>query len=212
MRRVIVFVVLLAGLMVADSGSALDHWVKQFENVRGTIGYQTHADGSDFMAVSGAFDLPDNLFAVTRAQSAAVLALPDSSLISLGENTTAFVGPFYDSGSPRLSLALDDGALRFDVRSAPVGAGTYQIVTNNSLTEVREGAGLIAAVEGVTLVGCLSCASGDVTVTAANQEFAPSSGQFVGVSADGKVTTGILSSAVLDTFSTVGVPVKAAQN
>ena len=206
------FVVLLAGLMVARPGSLLDHWVKQLEHVRGTIGYESHADGSDFTEVAGTFDMPDNLFAVTRAQSAAVLGLPDSSLISLGENTTAFVGPFYEGGTPRLSLALDEGALRFDVRSAPDGAGTYQIVTNNSLTEVREGVGLVAAVEGVTLVGCLACGSGDVTVTASNQQFAPSSGQFVGISTDGKVTTGILSSAVLDTFSTVGVPVKAVQN
>ena len=170
MRRVIVFVVLLAGLMAAESGSVLDHWFKQLQHVRGTIGYQTHADGSDFTPVAGAYDLPDNLFAVTRAQSAAVLGLPDSSLISLGENTTAFVGPFYASGSPRLSLALDDGALRFDVRSAPDGTGSYQVVTNNSLTEIREGTGLVAAVDGVTLVGCLACASGDVTVTASNEQ------------------------------------------
>jgi hypothetical protein len=212
MRRLVAFVVFLGVLIVAGGGSTLDHWAKQLQRVRGTVGYQNHADGSDFTPVAGAFDLPDNLFAVTRAQSAAVLGLPDSSLISLGESTTAFVGPFHDSGTPRMSLALDDGALRFDVRPAADGTGTYQIVTNNSLTEVRAGTGLIAAVEGVTMVGCLSCASGDVTVTAANQQFAPSSGQFVGVSADGKVTTGILSSAVLDTFNTVGVPVKAAQN
>ncbi|MGA2395758.1 MAG: FecR domain-containing protein [Candidatus Lustribacter sp.] len=212
MRLVIVFVVLLAGLMVVESGSVLDHWVKQLQRVRGTVGYQVHADGSDFTPVAGTSDLPDNLFAVTRAHSAAVLGMPDSSLISLGENTTAFVGPFYDGGSPRLSLALDDGALRFDVRFAPDGTGAYQIVTNNSLTEVRAGAGLVAAVDGVTLVGCLACASGDVTVTASNQQFAPSSGQFVGVSTDGKVTTGIMSSAVLNTFSTVGVPVKAVPN
>lgn len=212
MRRLIAFAALLAVLMVAESGSLLDHWVKQLERVRGTVGYETHADGSDFTAVPVAYDLPDNRFAVTHAQSAAVLGLPDSSAISLGENTTAFVGPFYDNGSPRLSLALDDGALRFDVRPAPDGTGYYQIVTNNSLTEVRAGTGLLAAVEGVTLVGCLDCASGDVTVNASGRQFVPSSGQFVGVSNDGKVTTGILSSAVLDTFSTVGVPVKAAQN
>lgn len=212
MRRVIVFVVIVGVLLVSGAGSTLDHWAKQLQRVRGTVGYQSHADGSDFTAVPGAFDLPDNLFAVTRAQSAAVLGLPDSSLISLGENTIAFVGPFHDGGSPRMSLALDDGALRFDVRAAPDGTAAYQIVTNNSLTEVRQGAGLVAAVEGVTMVGCLTCASGDVTVTAANQQFSPSSGQFVGVSAEGKVTTGIMSSAVLDTFNTVGVPVKAAQN
>lgn len=212
MRRFIAFVVFLGVLIVAGGGSTLDHWAKQLQRVRGTVGYQNHADGSDFTAVTGAYDLPDNLFAVTRAQSAAVLGMPDSSLISLGENTTAFVGPFYEGGSPRLSLALDDGALRFDVRSASDGTGSYQIVTNNSLTEVRAGIGLVAAVEGVTMVGCLSCASGDVTVTVANAQFEPSSGQFVGVSAEGKVTTGILSSAVLDTFNTVGVPVKAAQN
>src|SRR5580704_9290357 len=130
MRRVIVFVVFLGVLIVAGDGSTLDHWAKQLQRVRGTVGYQSHADGSDFTSVSSAYDLPDNLFAVTRAQSAAVLGMPDSSLISLGENTTAFVGPFYEGGSPRLSLALDDGALRFDVRTASDGTGSYQIVTN----------------------------------------------------------------------------------
>ena len=211
MRRALVFVAFLGVLMVVESGRALDHWVKQLEHVRGTTGYQTHADGSDFTPVTGSYDLPDNLFAVTRAQSAAVLGLPDSSLISLGENTTAFVGPFNEAGSPRLSLALDEGALRFDVHSTAAGGG-YQIVTNNSLTEVREGSGLIAAVDGVTMVGCLDCAAGNVLVSAGNQQYSPASGQFVGVSETGTVTTGILSSAVLDTFSTVGVPVKAGQN
>src|SRR5580692_12935976 len=60
---------------------------KQLQHVRGTTGYQTDPAGADFKPVFGKFDLEDQYLAVTRAQSAAVLVLPDSSLVALGENT-----------------------------------------------------------------------------------------------------------------------------
>src|ERR1700722_10258099 len=113
MRSAIVFLALLAGLLIAEHRTAADYWSKQLQRVQGTIGYQLHADGSDFKEVSDNSDLPDDVFAVTRAHSQAVLGLPDASLISFGANTTALVGAFRVLATPRLSVALDDGALRF---------------------------------------------------------------------------------------------------
>lgn len=111
------------------------------------------------------------------------------------------------AGLPRLSVALDDGALRFDVRPA-AGAGAYRFTTNNLLAEVRGAAGVIGAANDVTMLGCLDCVPGSVTVQAANQTFAPVSGEYVAVSADGGVATGTLTRAILATFSTVGIPLK----
>jgi hypothetical protein len=207
MRSAIVFLALLAGLLIAEHRTAADYWSKQLQRVQGTIGYQLHADGSDFKEVSDNSDLPDDVFAVTRAHSQAVLGLPDASLISFGANTTALVGAFRVLATPRLSVALDDGALRFDVRSA-AGAGTYRFATKNLLADVRGAAGVIGAANDVTMLGCLDCSPGSVTVQAANQTFAPVSGQYVAVSADGGVATGALTHEILDTFATVGIPLK----
>ncbi|HEV8021953.1 MAG TPA: hypothetical protein VGP41_11850 [Candidatus Lustribacter sp.] len=204
------FLALLGMLLVAEHRTATDYWAKQLQRVEGTVGYQFHPDGSDFREVSDNANLPDEAFAVTREHSQAVLGLPDSSLISLGANTMASVSPFRPLGTPRLVVLLADGALRFDVRSA-AGAGTYAFTTYNFTAEVRSAAGVIGAAKDVTLLGCLRCAVGSVTVRAVNQTFAPVSGQYVAVSADGGVATGTLTRKILDTFSTVGVPLKAEQ-
>lgn len=208
MRSLIVFLALLGGLLVAEHRTATDYWSKHLQHVQGTVGYQLHADGSDFREVSDRSDIPDDVFAVTRAHSQAVLGLPDSSLISFGANTTALIGAFRALGTPRMSVALDDGALRFDVRSA-AGAGTYRFTTKNLLAEVRGAAGVIGAANDVTMLGCLDCPAGSVMLQAANQTFAPASGQYIAVSADGGVATGTLTRAILETFATVGVPLKA---
>jgi len=54
--------------------------IKQLRRVRGSVGFQT-GPSSGFVPIYGKFDLPDNDYAVTHAKSAAVIAMPDSSLI-----------------------------------------------------------------------------------------------------------------------------------
>ena len=84
---------------------------KQLSRVKGTVGYQT-GDAAPFTPVLGRFLLPDDSLAVTRERSAAVLALPDSSLVSLGENTRVQVGAFNDTAAgPGATVTVNGGTL-----------------------------------------------------------------------------------------------------
>jgi len=182
---------------------------KQLQRVRGTIGYQSDAAGTDFKAVFGKFDLPDPDYAATHAGSAAVLAMPDSSLISLGQNTVVQVGAFDDTAaSPGSTITINGGAMRFEIKRPQGGAANYHFVTPTSQTAVRGTVGLISFVNGVTTVGCVACAADSITVTTATQTLTLVTGQFVTVSALGAVTTGALST-VVGGFSAAGVPVTA---
>ena len=183
---------------------------KQLQRVRGTVGYATVADAGDFKQVFAKLELPDDDYAVTRGGSAAVLAMPDSSLISLGENTSVKVGAFDSaSASPGSTITVNGGALRFDIKRPVGGAANYRFLTPTSQIAVRGTVGLLAFTNSVTTVGCVVCAADSVTVTTATQTVTLVTGQFVAVSAAGAITTGALST-VTAAFSTAGVPVTSA--
>src|ERR1700678_3993898 len=109
-------VVLIAGLLPRTTQAA--DTPKQLQRVKGNIGWATQKDASDFTQVFGKFDLPDADYAVTHAQSAAQIAMPDSSLIELGENTSVLVGAFDNTtASPGATITVNDGSrLRFDIK------------------------------------------------------------------------------------------------
>ena len=208
--RAVLAVMLTSGLVLA----AVPHQTraagtKQLQHVRGTIGWQTAADSTDFKPVFGKFDLPDDNFAITRLQSAAVLALPDSSLVSLGENTNVQVGAFDNTtAGPGSTIRLTNGSLRFDIRRPQGGVANYRFVTNTSAVGVRGTVGLMSFINGVTTVGCVACAADSVTVTVGTQTVTLVTGQFITVSAVGAITTGAIT-AVAGTFTAAGVPVTA---
>jgi hypothetical protein len=182
---------------------------KQLQRVKGTVGYATVAGASDFKQVFAKFDLPDDDFAVTRSASAAVLAMPDSSLIALGENTSVKVSKFDTTAAgPGSTITIDNGALRFDIKRPAGGAANYHFQTATSQVAVRGTIGLLAFVNGVTTVGCVVCAADSVTVTVGSQTLALAAGQFVTVSALGVMTTGALST-VVGAFGSAGVPTTA---
>lgn len=208
--RTVLTVALTGGLVLAaspqQSGAA---GTKQLQRVRGTIGWQTAAESTDFKAVFGKFDLPDDNFAITRAQSAAVLAMPDSSLVALGENTNVQVGAFDNAAAgPGSTIVLKGGSLRFDIRRPQGGVANYRFVTTTSAVGVRGTVGLLSFINGITTVGCVACAADSVTVTVGTQTVALATGQFITVSAAGAITTGAIS-AVAGTFTAAGVPVTA---
>ena len=148
--------------------------------MRGTVGYATDTDAADFKTVFGKIDLPDDDYAVTKAQSAAVLAMPDSSLISLGENTSVKVGAFDSaSASPGSTIVVNGGALRFDIRRPEGGVANYKFQTPTSQVAVRGTVGLLAFVNGVTTVGCVVCAADSVAVTVGSQTLTLVTGQFL---------------------------------
>ncbi len=183
---------------------------KQLQRVKGTVGYSTVADAGDFKTVFGKFDLPDDDYAVTKAQSTAVLAMPDSSLISLGENTSVKVGAFDSaSASPGSTITVNGGALRFDIKRPEGGVANYHFVTPTSQVAVRGTVGLLAFVNGITTVGCVVCAADSVAVTVGTQTITLVTGQFLAISAAGAITTGALGGA-LGAFTGAGVPVSGA--
>lgn len=199
--------ILVAGLFLTAVHPIGAAGGKQLQRVRGTVGYETATSGTDFKAVFGKFELPDNYFAVTRTQSAAVVAMPDSSLISLGENTTVQVGAFDTAATgPGSTITIAGGALRFDIRRPQGGASNYRFQTSTSQIAVRGTVGLLSFANGETTVGCLVCASDSVTVTAGGQTVTLATGQFVTVSATGAITTGAIGS-VVGSFTSAGVPV-----
>jgi hypothetical protein len=182
---------------------------KQLQRVRGTIGYQTADNGSDFKPVLAKFDLPDESAAVTRSQSAAVIAMPDSSLISLGENTTVKATAFDTTAAgPGSTITVNGGSLRFDIKRPVGGTANYHFVTTTSAVGVRGTVGLLSFVNGITTVGCVACAADSVTVTAGGQTVALATGQIITVSAAGVITTGALAAAV-GAFTAAGVPITA---
>lgn len=199
---------LIAGVL--SHGTQAAGGSKQLQRVKGTVGYSTVADTTDFKTVFGKFDLPDDDFAVTRGASAAVLAMPDSSLISLGENTSVQVGAFDSaSASPGSTITLKGGTLRFEVKRPEGGVANYHFLTPTSQVAVRGTVGLLALVNGITTVGCVACAADSITVTVGTQTLTLATGQFIAVSALGAVTTGTLG-AVVGTFTAAGVPTTAA--
>lgn len=208
-RRAAVAAALMAGLVLAGASgpSRAAGNSKQLQRVRGTIGYQTAQAGDDFKPVFGKFDLPDDDFAATRAKSAAVLALPDSSLVALGENTTVQAGAFnVTADGPGSTITVDGGSLRFDIKRPAGGTANYIFKTSTSQTSVRGTIGLLSFVNGVTTIGCVVCQADSVTVTTATQTVTLVSGQFVTISATGVITTGALT-AVAGAFTAAGVPI-----
>ncbi len=205
------FAVLLACCLIAGilprATQAADA-TKQLQRLRGDIGYATQKNAGDYKQVFGKFDLPDQDYAVTRAKSAAQIAMPDSSLIELGENTSVLVSAFDNTtASPGATITVNDGSrLRFDIKRPEGGAANYHFVTPTSQVAVRGTVGLLAFVNGVTTVGCVVCAADSVVVQVGTQTFALAAGQFLTVSALGAVTTGALG-AVTGAFAGAGVAV-----
>ena len=205
------FAAVLAVCLVA---SVLPHrtlaaGTKQLERVKGTVGWSTVASAGDFKQVFGKFDLPDDDFAVTKAQSAAVLAMPDSSLISLGENTSIQVGAFNNTAAgPGSTITVNSGSLRFEIKRPEGGVANYHFQTPTSQVAVRGTVGLLAFTNGITTVGCVVCAADSVVVQTATQTITLVTGQFVTVSALGVITTGAIG-GVVGAFGAAGVPTTA---
>jgi len=212
--RIVARALTVAGLglsMVLASASApvaADN-ANQLQRVSGTIGYES-PPGS-FHAVFGKADLADSALAVTRASSAAVVALPDSSLVSLGENTSVSVGALVAAADgPGSTIQINGGSLRFDMRRPTGGRSNYRFVTPTSQTAVRGTVGLISFLNNTTTVVCLACEADSVVVTVGNQTFALLTGQMLTVSAAGIVTTTATATSVMQTFTAANVPTSSA--
>jgi hypothetical protein len=205
--RFVLVAALLIGLAPTATGAASN---KEFQHLKGETGYQATSDAR-FTPVHGSYVLPDDAFAVTQEKSAALLTLPDSSIVALGQNTRVQVGAFNDSAQgPGSTITVNGGALRFDIHRPSGGAANYHFITPTSQLAVRGTIGLLSFVGGNTTVACLSCAADSITVTVGPQTFTVLTGQVVTVSASGAVVTSGLTSAVTSSFSSAGVSTSAS--
>ena len=142
---------------------------KQLARVKGVVGYQVAAT-SEFKPIFGRLDLPDDAYAVTKPNASAVLRLKDSSEIDIGENTKVQVGAFSTAASGNTNtIALNGGALHFNIRHPQGGQSNYKFVTATSQIAVRGTEGFLIAGANGTQVVCVSCAAGDVTVQVGQQ-------------------------------------------
>jgi hypothetical protein len=104
--------------------------------------------------------------------------MPDSALVSLGENTNVQVGAFDNAAAgPGSTITLTGGSLRFDIRRPQGGVANHRFVTTTSAVGVRGTVGLMSFVNGVTTVGCVACAADSVTVTVGSKTVALATGQ-----------------------------------
>ena len=156
-------VTLVCGRVSSDTGD------KQLARVKGVVGYQ-ESDTGAFKPIFGRLDLPDDAYAITKPNAQAVLRLKDSSEIDIGENTKVQVGAFSPAESGNLNtIALNGGALHFNIRHPQGGQSNYRFVTATSQIAVRGTEGFLIAGANGTQVVCVSCAAGDVSVQVGSQ-------------------------------------------
>ena len=72
------------GLMIATARPADND--KQLGRLKGVVGFATAPD-APLHQIFGRELIPDDDYAITREQSAATLALPDSSIVAIGEKS-----------------------------------------------------------------------------------------------------------------------------
>jgi hypothetical protein len=196
LRTAFVVIVLLATARGANPADA----DKQLTRVTGTVGFAA-APAAPLHQVFGHETIANDQYAVTRKASAAEIILPDSSIVSLGQNTLVQVGAFDSSvAGPGATIEIQGGSLRFDVRRPQGGVANYLFRTNTSQIAVRGTVGLISLLNGTTTVACLVCQADSVTIVAAGRTIALTNGQFVTIDGNGVVTVSDLTSALLQMF------------
>jgi hypothetical protein len=92
-------------------------------------------------------------YALTHVRLAALITMPDSSIVAIGEKTRVRVGAFNQTADgPGSTITVEQGTLRFDIRCPAGGTANYHFTTNTSQITVRGTVGLLSALGGNTTV------------------------------------------------------------
>lgn len=171
---------------------------KELQHQRGDVRYADPAGAQH--PVSGSIALPDDAHAITGRRSLALLAMPDSSEIQLGENTDIAVGAFNTTAAgPGSTITVKNGALKFKVSHPTGGRSNYTFATPTSQIAVRGTEGYLVVGPKGTQVVCTKCEPGDVTVTVAGVVTALLTGQvFTALGSGATTTTAVASSSTLN--------------
>jgi|HubBroStandDraft_1064217.scaffolds.fasta_scaffold29546_2 hypothetical protein len=169
----VLIAVVAFGRIVPVSAASGD---KQLTRVKGSVGYKnTLADA--LHPVFSREDLPDDAYAVTGADAAALLTLRDSSQVEIGSTTTVQVGAFNAVGAGQNQITLAQGALHFKVLHPQGGQSNYTFTTPTSQIAVRGTEGLVAVGSQGTQIACVACQPGDVVVQVGTKTFTLVTGQ-----------------------------------
>ncbi len=160
----------------------------ELQRVRGDVAFAYGATASP-APLAGSILLDREAYALTGAAALAKLVLPDSSQVQIGDRTRVRIGAVVDAAGDSRTFTLERGALRFAVEHPAGPQTTYRFVTPTSQTAIRGTVGYVVHGPGGDQIYCVSCAPGDVTITAGIGQYTLTSGQTLDVSArDGFVT------------------------
>ena len=203
-------IALVAAATIVSATPAGADATKDLRAVRGTSGYRTSST-APFTRVVGRIALNDDAFAVTQVASNALVVLPDSSEVALGQNTNVQIGAFNDAtAATPTTVTLQNGALRFAVRHPAGAPSNYRFQTVTSQIAVRGTIGLYATGPNGDVVSCLQCDPGDVVVTVGTQTYTLVTGQTLTISLAGLVSTVAGQATVAQTFAGTGLTTDAA--
>lgn len=137
----------------------------------------------------GQISLDDDAYVDTDVRAAAQLQLPDSSIVLIGDRTTAQIGAFHALGRGQNVITLNRGAVRFAI-THPAGArANYTFQTPTTQVAVRGTVGyLVSGPRGIQLY-CVTCGPGDVTIATGGESYTLESGQTLNAQVSGKAQT-----------------------
>jgi len=153
---------------------------KQLSAVRGDVAFRITEQGAP-KRITGSQILPDDAFASTAFKAAAVLRMPDSSIIQIGDNTVVQIGAFRPDAKSGTVINLKSGALRFTIVHPAGKQSNYTFATSTSQLAVRGTLAYLIAGSRGTQLYCVECAPGDITMTTAVDTYSIVSGQTLNI-------------------------------
>jgi len=161
----------MAGIVLLALGAsqpvAAEAPARVLVRVAGDVGVRRDADGP-IARVDGATMFPDDAYADTADDSAALLFLHDASIVALGERTAVQAGPYgaRSAAYPAEELVvLDRGIVRLDDLASRIGASVEDsVATPNASITLSDALVIVRSDEQGTTVACLRCRSGSVHV------------------------------------------------
>jgi hypothetical protein len=152
----------------------------------------------------------DNQFAVTQVASNALLVLPDSSEVAIGQSTTIQVGAITGAAAatPK-AVTLVAGTLRFSVKHPAGQQSSYVFQGSNSQLAIRGTVGLYSSGPNGDVITCLLCDPGDATVTAGGTSQPLLTGQTATIAIGGVITIAATTAILVGAFSSAGLSTSA---
>jgi hypothetical protein len=189
-------------------------------NVKGNVAYE-HAGTSHVLVPSVKHALIDADYADTQSASLAQLALPDSSLVTLGSDTRVQMAFFNQTDIANAKFVIYQGKTRFQIQHPAGQQSNYTFVTPTSNVAVRGTEGDIDVEDNNLTVNVYNSntqgAAVEVTFTAGDK-IGTTEKVFPGQSLVANLVNGIIQSqvsaltqAAMDKFSELGIPTNVQQ-